>query len=1283
MKRKRRCIVHLDMDAFYAQVESVRLGIDSRVQPYALEQWNNFLAVNYPAREFFGIKRMDSVWEGKRKVLEFHLQHPEYQPGSDESRCESTPTTTATTRSTTMTKEIVSEGTEAERPTKEDVATTPFAMISKNHPLQGEVAQVPSDSIDFSVKVTSNPLSSSFCGSCNSTPPKLTLLYSPIPLYHVGEVEYSYYPPNPIDTEVGDVLHLSKTSLSMSPSSAPYAFSSLPTETLPRKPFSRYNRTEFKVSLEPFRSASQKIFAVLRSFPGVEVAKAGIDEAFLDVTDAAEEELRSFILASRSDKPPSSFEGKEAVSADTQQEQQASEESNDILFSSFSPLFPGSLPWSSLGEICRAGLLEPSTVLVRDQSDELQRILEEKGSSLQEAYDAPMQWLRDSLVPPVRGEEKMEKTDVGIHATLERAVRPESKKIFGTGKKGVKEREGITQERSILLSNLSPHLSLDYFFPSELSPSVLSADENDKDQDEKENKNKTTITCPATPPSCAPVAEMAENVSQNNAKMVAPPATRERESSTHRLTTTEGEFLLYAALLAAASRVVFRIRENLYRTLRYDCSAGIAHNCLIAKILSASHKPRKQVLLWPHLASSVVGFTQITKMRGFGGKWGNLLTRHNHQLRAVEIWDRPFSDAKRAPNITFSCTPSCNTIQHSPPPIHDVHSFFRVRGADSNIISPPQIPHMWSSLKEFPKPMLIRHYSQLEGWIGALCHDLWCRHRYYEEYYRPYFSHSSSRNLAMTSSNASRKTSRGTDGRVGCYAKVVQIRVEQWTSSGYQRLDTPKLAVTEERKDVKEEIRKKKEKSRADGERDAEQEMRSGSERTIKENKDDNDDEERRHETNWAEMRSSEEDEADEEEEDEELALSESYWGNTLYRKRPLCKTWKRESLLLEAPKEAQGSSSLRSSGATESRTPLITLQGLLATATKLLRELEPSLLREGKDSAETPGKDVIRQEGGENMLQRAWRKKAQQIFSTSCPSVSLQVKDEEERRQEASYYLSPLVHMDGKEEHSSLLPLPSSCSFPVLPCTAQRSEEHPALLYPIRSIIVSFQYSKAKKYSTKKGEDHALVNSAISPSQTLTELFLRAAKEEKKTTNSLALPSAFTHSPSSLSLASPFSLALCASSTPIKDLCRDSLSSPSAESVFAIDDDESGDHLRDDKKEGVKWEIKIPERKRSRAAEVVHGKKLLLPLHKEGDVYPLTDTVQSTYIQSSFSASSDVEALTEPDVPPPMDRFFRFNSRKKNSREPKISGDGFSLKAEKGKKGENGGKNPEFIVVD
>mmetsp|Transcript_1898 Transcript_1898/g.3423 ORF Transcript_1898/g.3423 Transcript_1898/m.3423 type:complete len:541 (-) Transcript_1898:1015-2637(-) len=69
-----RVVVHIDLDAFYAQVECVRLGLDPRTTPVGCQQWNSLIAVSYPARPF-GVTRMDSAEDAKRKCPHIILVH--------------------------------------------------------------------------------------------------------------------------------------------------------------------------------------------------------------------------------------------------------------------------------------------------------------------------------------------------------------------------------------------------------------------------------------------------------------------------------------------------------------------------------------------------------------------------------------------------------------------------------------------------------------------------------------------------------------------------------------------------------------------------------------------------------------------------------------------------------------------------------------------------------------------------------------------------------------------------------------------------------------------------------------------------------------------------------------------------------------------------------------------------------------------------------------------------------------------------------------------------------
>ncbi|KAF3036584.1 DNA-directed DNA polymerase eta rad30 [Didymella heteroderae] len=68
-----RVIAHVDLDAFYAQCETVRLGIDP-AKPLAVQQWQGLIAINYPARAF-GLNRHVTSKEALKQCPELIMQH--------------------------------------------------------------------------------------------------------------------------------------------------------------------------------------------------------------------------------------------------------------------------------------------------------------------------------------------------------------------------------------------------------------------------------------------------------------------------------------------------------------------------------------------------------------------------------------------------------------------------------------------------------------------------------------------------------------------------------------------------------------------------------------------------------------------------------------------------------------------------------------------------------------------------------------------------------------------------------------------------------------------------------------------------------------------------------------------------------------------------------------------------------------------------------------------------------------------------------------------------------
>jgi DNA polymerase eta len=68
-----RVIAHIDLDAFYAQCEMIRLGV-AEDQPLAVQQWSGLIAVNYPARKF-GVSRFLDLAEAKKLCPQLICQH--------------------------------------------------------------------------------------------------------------------------------------------------------------------------------------------------------------------------------------------------------------------------------------------------------------------------------------------------------------------------------------------------------------------------------------------------------------------------------------------------------------------------------------------------------------------------------------------------------------------------------------------------------------------------------------------------------------------------------------------------------------------------------------------------------------------------------------------------------------------------------------------------------------------------------------------------------------------------------------------------------------------------------------------------------------------------------------------------------------------------------------------------------------------------------------------------------------------------------------------------------
>lgn len=72
-KHPLRIVALCDCNAFYANCEQVRLGIDPKI-PLVVSQWGMLIAVNYPAREF-GISRIDKADDARKRCPDLMIVH--------------------------------------------------------------------------------------------------------------------------------------------------------------------------------------------------------------------------------------------------------------------------------------------------------------------------------------------------------------------------------------------------------------------------------------------------------------------------------------------------------------------------------------------------------------------------------------------------------------------------------------------------------------------------------------------------------------------------------------------------------------------------------------------------------------------------------------------------------------------------------------------------------------------------------------------------------------------------------------------------------------------------------------------------------------------------------------------------------------------------------------------------------------------------------------------------------------------------------------------------------
>ncbi|KAG0018713.1 DNA-directed DNA polymerase eta rad30 [Podila clonocystis] len=107
--------------------------------------------------------------------------------------------------------------------------------------------------------------------------------------------------------------------------------------------------------------------------------------------------------------------------------------------------------------------------------------------------------------------------------------------------------------------------------------------------------------------------------------------------------TFEERFWAEMQLLKAAE-FCNEIRQSVKDELNYTCSAGVANNKLLAKLGSGLNKPFQQTIILPKYIPDLLHGLKLSKIRNLGGKFGKQVKTDYNIERASQLWVVPLRE---------------------------------------------------------------------------------------------------------------------------------------------------------------------------------------------------------------------------------------------------------------------------------------------------------------------------------------------------------------------------------------------------------------------------------------------------------------------------------------------------------------------------------------------------------------------------------------------------------------------------------------------------------------
>ncbi|XP_037496606.1 DNA polymerase eta isoform X2 [Jatropha curcas] len=160
-------------------------------------------------------------------------------------------------------------------------------------------------------------------------------------------------------------------------------------------------------------------------------------------------------------------------------------------------------------------------------------------------------------------------------------------------------------------------------------------------------------------------------------------------------------------LLACGALIVAELRMQVLKETEFTCSAGIAHNKMLAKLVSGMNKPAQQTVVPFSSVKELLDSLPIKKMKQLGGKLGTSL---QFDLGVNTVGDLlQFSEAKLQDRYGINTGLWLWNI---------------ARGINGEEVQGRLLPKSHGSGKTFPGPRALKTIVSVQHWLNQLCEEL-------------------------------------------------------------------------------------------------------------------------------------------------------------------------------------------------------------------------------------------------------------------------------------------------------------------------------------------------------------------------------------------------------------------------------------------------------------------------------------------------------------------------------------------------------------------------------